>query len=85
MIVRLSSRIDKLETSLELKRKVLVTVWAKLTQDDICSGTPAERGRKYCSVQRSWAMQQPSQRLLSGPKSFPNSQALMRHQNQRRA
>jgi hypothetical protein len=38
---------------------------------------------KYCSVQRSWAIQQPSQRLLSGPKSFPHSQALMRHQNQR--
>ena len=29
---------------------------------------------KNCSVQRSWAIQQPSQRLLSGPKSFSHNQ-----------
>ena len=45
-----------------------------LTQDAICSGTPADRVEKNCSVQRSWAIQHPSQRLLSGPKSFSHNQ-----------
>jgi hypothetical protein len=29
---------------------------------------------KNCSVERSWAIQQPSQRLLSEPKSFSHNQ-----------